>query len=655
MGKKPSGQISVLAALMIGTTFFLFFAFVVNTGMVVHAKINLQNAADMAAYSGAATQARQLDKIGILNYELRRQFKKFLFRYYVLGTRASLKPQGNGAVKWGPNMNQGVPSVCVTFKANDNYCQLNNLPSIPTYQANVLDAIGTALKEVLEKIEQLRQANCSTIGNTNLMLLYLWLYKTEAGISSLMPQGGANPTQEDAKILATLGFLSRGLGLIPRNLIISKRINSLSNFVNQPAVKGLTINKLESYEQAGDPYARERTIQAFYSAYHTLGPKVFLSDSIVMDELLPEGNLMLKLKQVNAEFDTFATQQEIIGGPNGSCEQRFINLPVNGRSTLPVAVYKDPASILYYAVRLKASARVLLSPFGDIEMTAYAAAKPFGSRIGPETTEADWVRQATPTGNYLPHSLNTNPPQRKVPNLGLLEGDSSSTGKGWDNAAVITALNRVLGASAQAGATSLDGTTIERLENASMGPTLSEHGKYIIPADFFRGADPTPQELNVESEQFFAGPGKTHAFYAPLKDKESPAGDPRREIEDALGSISLPSLLSGAQVALKKGLFQYFGLLRQDAGGESAESYSVARITDPLHDGDGKAISLGGLDALMTSPDQLRSSWGGASQGPDRTAGRIGYSVKLVSFAHLRREGLAIDPETETVIDYLQH
>ena len=42
-------------------TFVLFLAFVVNTGMLVNAKINLQNAADLAAYAGAATQARPAD------------------------------------------------------------------------------------------------------------------------------------------------------------------------------------------------------------------------------------------------------------------------------------------------------------------------------------------------------------------------------------------------------------------------------------------------------------------------------------------------------------------------------------------------------------------------------------------------------------------
>ena len=66
-------MISVMMA-----TFILFFAFVINTGMLVNAKINLQNAADLAAYAGASVQARQLTHISYLNYEMRRQWKKVL-------------------------------------------------------------------------------------------------------------------------------------------------------------------------------------------------------------------------------------------------------------------------------------------------------------------------------------------------------------------------------------------------------------------------------------------------------------------------------------------------------------------------------------------------------------------------------------------------
>ena len=53
---------------------------------------------DMAAYAGAAVQARQLNQISYLNYEMRRAYKKFLFRYYVLGNVAqdSFLNQGNG-------------------------------------------------------------------------------------------------------------------------------------------------------------------------------------------------------------------------------------------------------------------------------------------------------------------------------------------------------------------------------------------------------------------------------------------------------------------------------------------------------------------------------------------------------------------------------
>ena len=52
--RSEKGQISIMLGMMM-MTFILFFAFVVNTGMLVNAKINLQNAADLAAFAGAAT------------------------------------------------------------------------------------------------------------------------------------------------------------------------------------------------------------------------------------------------------------------------------------------------------------------------------------------------------------------------------------------------------------------------------------------------------------------------------------------------------------------------------------------------------------------------------------------------------------------------
>src|SRR4051812_20937637 len=138
--RSESGQASVMIG-MIVATFMLFFAFVINTGMLVNAKINLQNAADLAAYAGASVQARQLNNIAYLNYEMRRQYKKFIFRYYVVGTLmyeksfpkvATRTPRlwmngvgGSSPTDWG------VPVVCVNFFASDgNYCDVGELKAI---------------------------------------------------------------------------------------------------------------------------------------------------------------------------------------------------------------------------------------------------------------------------------------------------------------------------------------------------------------------------------------------------------------------------------------------------------------------------------------------------------------------------------------------
>ena len=57
------------------------------------------------------------------------------------------------------------------------------------------------------------------------------------------------------------------------------------------------------------------------------------------------------------------------------------------RSNFPFGIAKDPSLLTFYAVRLQAKARLLLSPFGGngiVTLSAYSAAKPFGSRIGKD-------------------------------------------------------------------------------------------------------------------------------------------------------------------------------------------------------------------------------------------------------------------------------
>ncbi|MCX6113502.1 MAG: pilus assembly protein TadG-related protein [Proteobacteria bacterium] len=80
--KRKKGQIAIMLAMSF-TLLLLLVAMVVNISFLVTAKINLQNAVDLAAYAGAAQQARYLTEIGKWNYEMRRNYKAMVFDYVI--------------------------------------------------------------------------------------------------------------------------------------------------------------------------------------------------------------------------------------------------------------------------------------------------------------------------------------------------------------------------------------------------------------------------------------------------------------------------------------------------------------------------------------------------------------------------------------------
>src|SRR5581483_6971778 len=69
-----------------------------------------------------------------------------------------------------------------------------------------------------------------------------------------------------------------------------------------------------------------------------------------------------------------------------------------------IGVFKTPQSHVFYAVKLTAKAHLLFNPFplgkpdDGIDLTAYATAQPFGSRIGPSfPTQQDVQNEFTKT------------------------------------------------------------------------------------------------------------------------------------------------------------------------------------------------------------------------------------------------------------------
>lgn len=686
---KEKGQISIFIGSML-LTFFLFLAFVLNTGMIVNAKINLQNAADLAAYAGASVQARQLNDIGYLNYEMRRVYKKFLFRYYVIGNSTQPTfPKGNGTpttgaarfgvtefVPGGSNSikNIGVPSTCVTFLPNDNFCAIRNLPPIPQPAGgaiNGLDAIMGALSEQLTNLEGIRKEGCVGIGQMNQMLMLYWLWNTDPKLdevtAALASAGGNANYTERLKVLRSL---AAGIGMIPREIFLRKRIDTLNRYVNFKPQKKVDVRAVNALKAGSDWAMHERTIQAYLSAFHTLGEGTFKdSATITMDEILPEGGdgaNLLKLNDITSEFDAFATDFAIDNKevcepytPNKhssddrtkGCVQCLVSYPQSEKLTgfKPVlGVTKDPKVMTYYAIRLQAKAKLLFSPYAeDLTLSAYAAAQPFGSRIGPPASEAFFASPGAPSSEINTRCNNTTC-FGAVPNLPMKATDPSSPSlaSGWGQNDILYHLySSGLGLTSGAGAVqqTIGEPELTRAYHVAMAPNPWEMGRYNIPTD--SNEDPFVENYNS------AG---VHAIWAPLFTGSSGAANanPADEIIGYINKMAQSyttltaagqSIFSpAAQSALISQINAYVNNYLRFGKGENGEGLNVVRIFDPIST---RVDLVGRRDPLApTIPDtimmrdakRLKTGWNDVLFGDYKAKGRAGYSVKFVPLNLLR-------------------
>lgn len=416
------------------TTMIMLFAFTTNIGMLVHAKINLQNAADAAAYAGAATQARQLTAAAYLNWEMRRALKEFLFyvdvrsqyaampcfplnsnadRLSLCGQRPGDERYDFGFVDPRENNNETngpfIPSVCVIFDRNNNYCQKAGVPGIPEFPSGggwgVADPIVAAVRSATNQIISKKLEDCQGRTEINQQFLISWLFN----FYPFRDPTALLSTGKDSDDPFPFSNGLERLGYLPRAALIRARIDNFEEALNlnlaNEGVGSVTITDQTMAALRGATSAvktldyYERPIQAFLSAKNnlpTVGDDNGNFAEIELTELLPnraanvEVNPNLKNPPVLVKFNdlvskaTFANSkfEQIAGQDRGNCyqfrEARIVN-------RFPFGVTKDPTVLTYYAVRLQAKARLLFSPFGGngiVTLSAYSAAKPFGSRIG---------------------------------------------------------------------------------------------------------------------------------------------------------------------------------------------------------------------------------------------------------------------------------
>ncbi len=418
------GQISIFFSASI-VVLISIVAFVINIGLFVKAKINLQNATDAAAYSGAAVQSRQLTKIAYLNWEMRNIYKEWMYKYYVIGN-LNINDVGNpdgakdGTMSFRLQEDRNVlsgavtqdvynfPAVCIHLATSTtNICKRYAIPGLPEFGSSNLPGAEEASRAFMDVLIGSKVNDCIDRTRLNMLVALTWAFNvatTSNFDQTLVGQGPA--------------ILANRQGAWPRAIELAARIRNLEYAANRPPqTAGVCANAGQGAEAgcsanildiSGDrKLGSERVVKAFYSGYRNLGNEedAEMKDSFTLTEIPPrplqsEGlnsasyllipaerqyekyYVDLKLMLVNLAVFYAALIPRATNDTSGACDISKVAIPVPG---YPMGFYKNPDILTYYAVRGQAMFSGMFNPFDRdaIRLTAYAAAKPFGGRIGP--------------------------------------------------------------------------------------------------------------------------------------------------------------------------------------------------------------------------------------------------------------------------------
>ena len=685
--RSESGQSVILISMLI-LSFLMFFGFAINTAVLVTAKISVQSAADAAAYAGAAAQARQLNAISYLNYDMRRQYKKLAYRYDFLGNIASYDFPNSGYAKRfynssDPNSKQTVdlkvPVVCVPLSgktSTQETCLFLNQPS-QVHLANSmfptggLTQITNAALQYQTQILSMMADRCKQNSGVNIFTAMMWLFRgdpdqnTMASMLNTMVTG--LPAGDQAYVLGTMNNLLRGLGLYPRNVITHMRIKTLEKFLNTPAQKDLDEDTVTSLEKSNSAEKYERTIQAFKSALSNLNFDVMSHGSVTMQEL--QNDKQITLSPIMPSFNVYVQYMSAQQGVNNPTFCNSSITPLTANNALAGA--RSDYFNVHYAVKVKAKAKLMFLPIKDgIELEAFAAAKPFGSRIGPTATAADFVTSVTPvTPSIYSNPLNdcsAGPANCYIPNL-QVNGANTFISPSYLKA--LSDLSFVPNASGSGKSFVFPGA----LSNA-IAPQPAEVGRYnILPPP------PGPDQLSLDdylngfihyAQDSEPNKSNVYRFYAPVF--ENGQADITKEIDDALEPI-FPSTATqnnafgfdpaDVRADLSSKIYAYINskMAQGGAATENGETQTFAAIDLPMAPPPPATANAPVNAPLPPSAQGLwltKSAETNSSWGPDRSGGagnaaipaRFGFSVKFVAVQQLLKAGMAAtDDDLENV------
>jgi hypothetical protein len=405
--QNETGQISIFVALMF-QVLFVFFAMVINVGLVIHDKINLQNAVDLGAYYAAQRQAELLNEIAHINYQIRQDYKLLTWRYRVMGTLGRRSPasstrmpqEGSG----GENDNaiqavngydgpEELPVSCLAnqfwkeFKErspqNENYCYQKydsatvQIPIPPVIAGWIgLNSQVAAFAGMAQNLQAMSCQNAAPLNWAwNIQILFAYKMSVAARKDTIRSLR-QNLISADPKDLNNESIRQGALNTIANNLTEANRASFMANVdENFQFLNGLSIGNCAQNE--GAFLLPEVRIAPVLLYMYTHGNCLYN----VMPHMSPPPNAGI-LGNINGMLT-------IARGEPGNPDDPYQSI---------LGFEKNPWCMAYAGVTAKASPRKPFMPFGaTIELNARAFAQPFGGRVGPWYGKS-WPRGA-PTSN----------------------------------------------------------------------------------------------------------------------------------------------------------------------------------------------------------------------------------------------------------------
>ncbi len=415
---NEKGQVAIFVALVF-QVLFVFFAMVINVGLVVHHKINLQNSADLAAYYGAAKQAEMLNAIAHVNYQIKQSYKLMTFRYRQIGTAGDVNrhPFDVGSQSLRPSANFDVdstmtPTFCSSYPPfnivtpTTTYCkELNGynitLPSRPSLSSSLffVNFTGPIIAASQNLISQALN-DCKRVSALNWLQLarFITAYKMDIANRKKMIYLLANNLSKSPTDFTDLDGESVLEG-------VKKTFKKNLTSANETSLRQL----LQSSSTPAAPGSPAGGAATSFSFFNSLGddhcgisggefePPKWLTEVNIFplysyidnDCGGGEPNINMQPKWMNITgAASLPKYQNLIGTDLINLLKNYIdepdgNVPAQRLYKSSVGFEKNPWCMAYVGAKVKSQPSIPFSPAGSVTLEAKAYAKPFGGRIGP--------------------------------------------------------------------------------------------------------------------------------------------------------------------------------------------------------------------------------------------------------------------------------